>query len=448
MTNPRAFDVRFKHVLAIAVPMTLAHISTPLIGLTDTAVIGQLGSAVLIGAVALGALLFDFVGTTFNFLRMGTTALVAQAVGAGEKAAEALTLWRALLLAFVGGVAVIALQVPMAELFLLAIGAGEAVDETMRRYFAVRVWGVPLMLMNYAILGWLLGLGRAGTGLLLQTLLAVVNILGSLGLVLGLGFGVEGVAAASVLAEGAALVAGGAVVWRARLPAPRRRAVLEPAGLKRMLGVNGDIFIRSVLLMATFAFFTAAGARLGAVTLAANAILMNLFLVSAYVLDGLATAAEQLGGRAVGARHRPAFERTVSLTLLAGILVSAALTATALALQDPFLAVMTSAADVRAEGATYYAWAALTPVAGMIAFVMDGLFIGATWTKTMRNMMIASSAGFVILWALLTPSLGNHGLWLALLGYLVLRGLSLWALVPSLTRATFAPVAAAPVAAH
>ena len=437
-SNPRAFTVTLKSVLAIAVPMTLAHITTPLIGITDTAVVGQLGSAALLGAVALGALLFDFIGTALNCLRMGTTGLVAQAMGAGDTEAEALTLWRALVIALIAGVLIIALQGPMAALFLVSMGASEAVNEATRDYFNVRVWGMPLMLANYAILGWLLGLGRAATGLALQILLSVVNIAGSIALVLWFELGVAGVAAASVLAEAVALLFGAAVVWRARLPRPQRARVLEPTGLKRMLSVNRDIFIRSVLLMAVVAVFASAGD----LTLAANAVLLNLFLVSAYFLDGLATAAEQLGGRAVGARHRPAFDRTLSLALQAGVLVSAALAATAFALQTPFVALMTTSEDVRAVALTYLPWAALTPLAGMIAFVMDGVFIGATWTVTMRNMMIASSAIFVAVWWALSPYLGNHGLWLAFNVYLLARGLTLWAFVPRLATRTF-PAAAA-----
>jgi len=437
-TSPRAFAVTLRSVLAIAVPMTLAHATTPLVGLTDMAVIGQLGSAVLIGAVALGALLFDFLGTTFSFLRMGTTGLVAQAMGAGDAEAEALTLWRALLLALAGGLAVIALQVPLAALFVLAMGPSEAVAAATREYFSVRVWGMPLMLANYAILGWLLGLGRAATGLALQVLLGVVNISGSVLLVLGLGLGVTGVAAASVAAEAVTLAAGLAAVLAARLPRPVRAAILEPVALRRMLMVNGDILVRSVVLMVTFSFFTAVGARFGDVTLAANALLMNLFLLGAFCLDGLATAAEQLGGRAVGARHRPAFDRTVSLTLRAGLIVAGALAAVAFALGDPFVALMTTSEAVRETAAVYLPWAALTPLFGMVAFVMDGVFIGATWTATMRNMMLASTALFLVLWWAIGPLLGNHGLWLAFLAYLGARGVTLWAFVPRLSRRTFA----------
>lgn len=441
IANPRAFTVTLRSVFAIAVPMTLAHATTPLIGVTDTAVIGQLGSAALLGAVAIGAIMFDFIGTTFNFLRMGTTGLVAQAVGSGDKAAEALTLWRALGLAMVAGLSCILLQGAIASIFVATMGASEAVNDATRAYFSVRVWAMPLMLGNYAILGWLLGLGRARTGLALQIVLGATNIAASLLFVLVLPLGIEGVAGASVLAEGVAFALGLIVMARSGVVRPRLAAVLEARAFRRMLRVNGDILVRSVLLMVAFAFFTAAGAQMGDVVLAANGVLLNLFLLSAYMLDGLATAAEQLGGRAVGARYRPAFDRTVRLTLVAGLLMGAGLSALAIATASPFLALMTTAEEVRAAGAVFVVYAALTPVVGALAFIMDGLFIGATWTAVMRNMMLASTAVFIVLWLALAPTLGNHGLWLALLGYLLVRGLTLWAFVPKMSRETFAVTA-------
>ncbi|WP_420394218.1 MATE family efflux transporter [Acuticoccus sp.] len=437
--DPRHFTVSLRMVFAIAVPMTLAYLSTPLIGVVDVAVVGQLGDAALIGAVALGALLFDFIGTSFNFLRSGTTGLVAQAMGAGDREAEAITLWRALLFATVAGTAVIALHQPLLFVFLEAMGASEAVDAATARYYAVRVWGTPLMFANYAILGWLLGLARAGTGLGLQVMLGVTNIALSLLFVLGLGWGVAGVAAASVIAEGVTLAAGAAVVARAlgRRPRPTLAAVLERIGFLRMVLVNRDIFIRSMLLVGTFSFFNAVSARTGDVTLAANAILMNVFLLASYFLDGLATASEQLGGRAVGARLRTAFDRTVRVTLIAGVTLAAGLSALALVAGPAFIDAMTTSEPVRSEARLYVAWAALTPVAGAVAFIMDGLFIGATWTVAMRNMMILSTLLFLAVWAVATPTLGNHGLWLALLAFLGARGLTLWLAVPRHARRTF-----------
>ncbi|MEO1104741.1 MAG: MATE family efflux transporter, partial [Pseudomonadota bacterium] len=388
---------------------------------------------------ALGALLFDFLSTTFNFLRMGTTGLTAQAMGSEDEEAIAVNLWRALFMALVAGVLTLTLIGPMLDAFLWAMGPSEAVAEAVRTYTAVRLWGAPFMFANYAILGWLLGLARARTGLGLQVLLGLTNAGASIILVLGFELGVAGVAAASVFAEIVAFVAG-AVVVAAALRGRQRpsvSAVFERQGFVKMLAVNRDILIRSVLLIGTFSWFTAVGARFGDVTLAANALLMNLFILCAHILDGLATAAEQLGGRAVGARRRDAFLKTVRLTVVAGFVVSGALALIMLLGGWPFIVMMTTAEDVRGAALTYLPWVVATPLFGALAFVMDGLFIGATWTATMRNMMILSTGLFILTWWAAAPYLGNHGLWLALMVYLGARGATLLLAVPRLTTRTF-----------
>lgn len=435
----RPFTVTVPLVLTIAVPMTIAYMSTPLIGIVDIAVIGQLGDAALIGAVALGALLFDFLGAAVNFLRSGTTGLVAQAMGADDSEAEAMVLWRALLLALVAGLAVLIMHRPLLWLFLEAMGPSAAVSEATRSYFDVRVFAAPLMFANYAIMGWLLGLGRARAGLALQVLTALANTLLSVAFVMGLGYGVEGVAFASVLAELVTLAGGAVFVARGlrRRPRPALSAILEPRGLGAMMAMNGDIMIRSVLLLGTFTFFTAVGARYGDVTLAANAILLNIFMIGGYVLDGLATASEQLAGRAIGANYRPAFNRAVRLTVLLGGLIALSLTVAAVLFGDVFVHALTTAPDVRTEALIYLPWAALTPLVGALAFIMDGVYIGATWSAMMRNMMVLSTLAFVAVWAVATPLWGNHGLWFALLVFLGARGFTLLAAVPARARATF-----------
>lgn len=439
---PRPFDVTVRSVLAIALPMTVAWMTTPLIGVTDTAVVGQLGVAALIGAVALGAVLFDILGTVFNFLRMGTTGLVAQAMGAGDEDEETNTLWRALLIAAAAGAAIVLLRQPILDLFILAMGPSEAVAEATAEYWDARVWSLPLMLANYAILGWLIGLARSGTGLALQVLLGAVNIGASILFVLGFGWGVTGVAAASVLAEGVTLAAGGAVVWAALRTRrrPTLAAVLERAGFLRMMSLNRDILVRSAILIAVFTFFSSVSARLGDLTLAANAILLNVLLIGGYYLDGLAAAAEQLAGRAVGAHYRPAFDSTVRITVAIGVAAASALSAVFLFAAEPFVRLMTTAEDVRAAALGHFAWAAMGPVVGALAYIMDGLYIGATWSAAMRNMMVLSAALFLAVWWVATPLMGNAGLWLALLTFLGARGITLAAALPPLARRTFGNV--------
>ncbi|RAI03586.1 MATE family efflux transporter [Acuticoccus sediminis] len=437
--TPRPFAVTLRMVAGIAVPMTLAYLSTPLIGIVDVAVIGQLGDAALIGAVALGALLFDFLGVSLNFLRSGTTGLVAQAMGAEDREAEAMVLWRALLLAFGAGLLVVVLHRPLLSAFLVAMGPSDAVATATRDYFTVRAFAMPLMLANYAILGWLLGLGRARVALVLQLLIGLTNVAGSVLLVMGLGYGVAGAAAASVFAELVTALAGGVVVMRAlgRRPRPSLAAVLERAGFMRMVAVNRDIFVRSMLLIGTFSFFSAVGARFGDVTLAANALLLNIFLLGGYFLDGLATAAEQLTGRSIGAHYRPAFDKTVTLSVIIGGAMAALLALLALVFGDAFVYALTTAEDVRTAALAFLPWAAMTPIAGALAFIMDGIYIGATWSAMMRNMMIVSTLVFLAVWAVAVPAMGNHGLWLALLVFLGARGVTLYLAVPSRANATF-----------
>ncbi|MEM6849531.1 MAG: MATE family efflux transporter [Pseudomonadota bacterium] len=435
----RPFDVSLRAVFGIAVPMSLAHLSTPLIGLVDMAVIGQGGTAAVIGAVALGALLFNIIGGGLSFLRMSTTAWVAQAFGANNPHEIRLTLWRALALAVVFGVLVVIFIEPILWAFLTIMGASAAVADPLREYAVTRAWGTPLHLANYAILGWMLGLGQAKLALVLQTLLALTNIILSVAFVYGLGWGITGVAWASNAAEVVMLAGGVIVMARAGvLRPPPWRQMVERAAVIRVMSVNADLIMRSLILIAAFAFFNGASARGGDLVLAANAIILNIFSLSTYLLDGLATAAEALGGRALGARRREAFDKTVRLTLLVGTAVSLTITVLWLATGGPFVAFMTTAEDVRAMAITYLPWAALTALTGMIAFVMDGFYIGAAWTRTMRNMMIVSLIVFMAAWWVGRELFGNHGLWLALNLWLLARGVTLWVLLPRMASAAFA----------
>jgi MATE family multidrug resistance protein len=426
-TEIRPFEVTSRSVLTIAGPMTAAYISVPLVGLVDTAVIGQLGVASLIGGIAVGAIVLDILLTSFNFLRSGTTGLTAQAYGAGDAREQQAVLARALILAIGLGLAVIALQAPFIALGVWLMEAERAVAEAVRAYLEVRIWAAPFILANFVLLGWLLGLGQARAVFFLSAVYGLANIVLSVWFVLGLGWGVAGVALASVLAE--ILSAAIAVPFIIRnLPRdvrPSFRRIAERAGYLRLLAVNRDIMIRSFSLIFAFAFFTRQGAQFGEVILAANAILMNFFVVSGYLLDGFATAAEQLAGRAVGARYRPAFDRTVKLTLFWGFAIAAALTAVYGLFGGVLIDIITTAEDVRQTAYRYLVWAALTPLVGVLAFQMDGIFIGATWSRDMRNMMLISLAAYLAVWFVATPLLGNDGLWLALLVFLGARGITL-----------------------
>ncbi|RWH07355.1 MAG: MATE family efflux transporter, partial [Mesorhizobium sp.] len=390
--------------------MTLAYLTTPLLGIVDTAVIGQFGDAALLGGLAAGALVFDVVFTTFNFLRSGTTGLVAQAFGRGDPLEEQAVLWRAVLIAVVAGVVLAAL----APLFAIGgqwfMGAEPRVSAAMSVYIRIRLIAAPFSLINYAILGYVLGRGEGGIGLMLQAVLNGINILLCFLLGLELGWGV-------------------AIVLRRfrKLERPSRRRILDLPAYLRMLSLNRDIMIRSFSLLAAFALFTRQGAQFGTVTLAANAVLMNFFLVAGYFLDGFATAAEQLAGRAIGAHAATPFRQAVRLTLIWGVGLAAAASLILLTAGAQLVAMVTTAPEVRAVADTYLPWAAFTALSGVLAFQMDGVFIGATWSRDMRNMMLLSFLAFAAALITLAPAFGNNGLWAALHVFLLVRGFSLLA---------------------
>ena len=435
----RPFSVTHRLVLAIAVPMTLAYLTTPLLGLVDTAVVGQLGDAALIGGLAAGALVFDIVFTTFNFVRSGTTGLVAQAFGRGDEAEEQAVFWRAFAIAVTAGVVLAALA-PVFVLFgQWFFNADSRVNEAMATYVGIRMLASPFSLINYAILGYVLGRGEGALAMLLQLLLNGVNIVLSIFLSLHLGWGVAGVAWGTFGGELAAMLLGLAIVLRRFAKGPRlpRERLFDGKAFGRMISLNRDIMIRSFTLLAAFALFTRQGAQFGTVTLAANAVLMNFFMIGGFFLDGFATAAEQLAGRAVGARYAEAFRRAVRLTLVWGFALAAIVSLATLAFGTELIAVITTAEDVRVAAATYLPWAALTALSGVLAFQMDGVFIGATWSRDMRNMMLASFVVFTAALYGLTPAFGNSGLWAALHIFLLCRGFSLLATLRVRVRTAF-----------
>jgi MATE family multidrug resistance protein len=437
----RPFDVNNRMVFAIAVPMTLAFLTTPLLGLVDTAVVGRLGDAALLGGLAIAAILFDLVFTTFNFLRSSTTGLVAQAMGRGDAAEEQAIFWRSLMISVVAGVAVIAATPLLLATGLAFMGAQGEIAAAASTYLVIRALSAPAALANYAILGYVLGRGMGGTGLFLQTVINGTNIVLSIVFGLWLDYGLQGVAWATVTAEITGCAAGLLIVHR-RLTRGRRpswRQIVDRTAVMRLMALNGDIMIRSFALFAAFAWFTRLGTTFGETTLAANAILMNFFMVAGYYLDGFATAAEQLAGRAVGARYRPAFDKAVRLTVFWGFALAGLTTGFFLVFGDAVIALMTTLEAVRIEASTYLFWAALTALAGVLAFEMDGVYIGATWSRDMRNMMLLSLGLFIALSLGLTRIWGNQGLWISLNIFLAARGFTLLALLPRRTKQSFPP---------
>jgi putative MATE family efflux protein len=423
--------ISHREVLRIALPMMFAYLSTALVGVVSTAAVGRLADPALSAGIAIAAILFDVVLVSLNFLRSATLGLTALSLGAGEAAEARAVLQRALVLALVLGAIILLLRRVEAAVGLPLLGAEGRVLQAAQAYVLVRAFSAPAALGNYAILGSLLGRGRAAEGLALQILLNGLNILVCLWAVLDMGWGVRGAAWAAVAGEVAAFIAGLVLVRRLSGPLlPGLRAAMRDGpGWRRMGVLNRDILIRTVALLFTFAFFTRQGARLGAVILAANAIHLQFFALSANCLDGFAAAAEQLAGTMIGARDRAGFLRGVRLSLGWSMASGALITLAYLAVGPDFVALLTKAPAVRLAAAHSLVWAALVPLVAAAAFQLDGIFIGATWSRDMRNMMLLSLAIFLAAWAVLTPPLGNAGLWLAFLIFLGARGLTLgWVL--------------------
>lgn len=436
-----AHEVTHREVLRIAVPVIVSNVSTPLLGVVDTAIVGRLPDPAYIGAVAVGALVFTFVFWAFGFLRMGTTGLTAQALGARDEAEIRAGLARALLIAAAVGAGLIALQRPIGIVAFVLLQGSDKVEGLARDYFDVRIWAAPATLANYALLGWFIGLGQARTALVLQLVLNVANMALDALFVLGLGMGVVGVAAGTLIAEGLAAAVGLALAMRHLRERAGGKAwsgatwagVVDRAKLGRALAVNRDIMVRTLALMTVFVWFTAQGARQGDVLLAANAVLMQFVGVAAYFLDGVAFATEALVGRAAGAAQREtllaALRRTTFWAAALALLASVAFGVLGPAIVDA----LTVDAAVRHTARTYLPWAALAPLAGVWSFQLDGAFIGATRSRDMRNAMLQSLAVFLVGWWLLQP-LGNHGLWAALFVSYAARTLTLGRCLPALVR--------------
>ncbi|MGH6768230.1 MAG: MATE family efflux transporter [Xanthobacteraceae bacterium] len=432
VTNARVF--------AIAGPAMLANLTTPLLGLVATAAIGRLGEAHLLGGVALAAVVFDGIYWLFGFLRMGTVALTAQALGAGDASEQRAVLSRALLIAAVIGAALIVLQAPLAFATSELLGGSAAVRQAAETYFFVRIWSAPFTLGNLTLLGWLIGIARAGTALALQIAVNSINIALTVLLVLVLDFGIAGAALASLLAELAGFAAGMAVAWRllGRRFETRAAIVLQRDRLLRMLSVNRDIMIRTACVIGAFAFFAAQGARAGDTALAANAVLHNFVMIGSFFLDGMATAAEQLCGRSFGARDRPGFAQATRLVLGWGMGFGLACTAVFLVGGSALIDLMTTNAEVRVVARNFMLFAAAAPVLGALAYTLDGVYIGATWARDMRNLMLVAFALYLGAWLAL-QGFGNTGLWISILTFLAARGVLQAMRYPALVRQTFGP---------
>ena len=439
-------SVTRRRVFQLAWPIVLANSAVPLLGLVDTAVIGNTGDVQDLGAISLGALVFNFVFWGFGFLRMGTTGFTAQAAGQGDSAEVRAVLGRALLLALVLGAGLVALQLPLARIALGLLGASAPVEALTREYFDIRIWAAPASLGLFACMGLLVGLGRTREVLLLQLLLNGTNAALDVWLAGGLGLGVQGIALGTATAEWVTFAA--ALLVSARTLRMERNddepwwpmeRIRDRARAVETLGANADIMVRTLFLLLGFAWFTNQGALFGDEILAANHVLLQLVSLSAYLLDGYAHATEILVGRAVGAARIGVFDRAVRLTTELSAMSSAVLAGLVVLLGPFAIRLLTDLSTVQDVAREYLPWTAVYVLLSFAAFQLDGIFIGATGTRAMRNASVLSFVGFLLLSWVLVPIGGNSGLWTAFLGFVILRAAALGARYPALRRARFQP---------
>lgn len=419
-------------VLRIAGPIVLSNATVPLLGAVDTAVVGQLGDAASLGAVGIGAVILATLYWAFGFLRMSTSGLAAQAHGSGDRGERSAVLLRALIVGAVAGLGLVLVQ---GLLFNAAFGVAPAsaqVEGLARDYLAIRIWGAPATIALYALTGWLVGLERTRGVLVLQLWQNGLNIGLDLWFVLGLGWGVPGVALSTLIAEWTGLAL---ALWLARDAfGPALREGLARLGdgpaIRLMFSASRDIMGRTVLLQLSFTSFVFLGARFGDVTLAANQVLMQFLEITAYALDGFAFAAEALVGQAIGARSAGQTRAAGRICMQWGLGGAAGL-ALAFALTGPLIIdLMTTAPDVRETARAYLPWLVAAPVIGVAAWIYDGIFIGALMTRDMLRAMLVSVAVYVLALLVLVPAAGNHGLWAALMVLNATRTLTLWRLYP------------------
>ena len=409
----------------LSVPLILSNISVAILGLVDTGVAGHLDGAHYLGGVAIGGTVFSFLYWGFNFLRMGTGGLSAQALGRGDGQAVRNVLLQAIFLALIISFVLVALQQPIIDLALYLIGPSQAVTEQARNYFSVRIWATPAALCNFAMLGWFVGQQNVRASLYLLLLINSVNILLDFWFVVGLGWGVQGVAAASVVAEFCGLLLAVVLASQALKPLSGGwdwSVLFRRAALAGLLQTHQHLFVRTMLLLGVFTFFSAQAARLGDSVIAANAVMMNFYLLASFALDGLAHAAEALAGEAVGAKNRIYLHRVIRLALRWGLVVSVLFALIYLLAGHWLYQLMTDLPEVRELLVVLLPWAVLLPITSVHGFIYDGIYTGGTWTRQMRNTMVFSVILVYLPCWYFTQSLAVHGLWLAFVLFNISRG--------------------------
>lgn len=420
-----------KKILQLAIPSIVSNITVPLLGLIDVAIVGHLGSAAYIGAIAVGGMLFNIIYWLFGFLRMGTSGMTSQAFGQRDLKGVTRVLLRAVGVGLFIALCLLLLQYPIRKIAFLLIDATPEVRELATVYFNICVWGAPAVLGLYGFAGWFIGMQNSRFPMFIAITQNVVNIVASLSFVYLLDMKIEGVALGTLIAQYAGLFMA-SLLWlryygRLKI-AFRWQEIIGKTAMTRFFQVNSDIFFRTLCLVAVTTFFTSTGARQGDVVLAVNTLLMQLFTLFSYIMDGFAYAGEAMTGRYVGARNNTGLQRMIRLLFRWGWGLSLSFTILYMIGGQDFLGLLTNDTTVIKAAGSYYYWVLAIPLAGFAAFLWDGILIGATATRLMLYSMLVASGLFFLIYYIFYASMGNHALWMAFLVYLSLRGLMQWAL--------------------
>ena len=418
-------NIRDRQILQIALPSIVSNITVPLLGMIDVAIVGHMGSPVYIGAVAVGSMIFNLVYWLFGFLRMGSSGLTAQALGRRDLTEVTRLLVRSVTIAIGIALLFIVFQVPMKWLMFWLIGPTADVTPHASAYFNNVIWGAPAMLGLYSLMGWYIGMQNTRIPMIISIGQNIVNILASLTLVYGFGMKIEGVAMGTVIAQYAGFIVALGLLFRyyGRL---RRHLVLKGTFVREAMGrffnVNRDIFLRTLCLVAVNLYFTSAGARSGAVILSVNTVMMQLYLFFSYFMDGFAYAGEALGGKTFGAKNATAFHETLRRLWMWTLIVTTAYTLLYVCCGEWMIGILTDEPQVIEASQAYLWWVWLIPATGCVAFIWDGIFIGITATRGMLVSSFLSALLFFGVYEATRGIIGNHGLWLAMVVYLLMRG--------------------------
>ena len=415
-----------REILQIALPSIVSNITVPLLGLIDAAIVGHLGAASYIGAIAVGGMLFNIIYWIFGFLRMGTSGMTSQAYGQKDEAETMRILARSMGVGMLIALALIILQYPIERIAFTLMKATPEVERLASLYFRICIWGAPAVLGLYSISGWCIGMQNSRFPMYVAITQNIVNILASLVLVYGFGMKIEGVAIGTLVAQYAGLLMA-AWLWTSHfkrlLPYIQLQTLLAKGAIRRFFQVNRDIFFRTLCLVAVTMYFTSAGAAQGEVILAVNTLLMHFFTFFSYIMDGFAYAGEALVGKHLGANDRPALRQMVHQLFVWGIVLSLVFTLVYGIGGKVFLGLITNEQSVITASSAYFYWVLAIPLAGFAAFLYDGIFIGATATRWMLYAMSIATTAFFLIYYGFRGTMDNHALWLAFITYLVLRGI-------------------------